>query len=126
MVERLLARNDSESGVRNAILDGIEESSRVIQRLVEPNDDLVKRTLLVADEPVGAALRAVSKDQMVELTSSGGGTDVPDPAIEVFVDDISGRIACARTVCVDFVDYMQLVRMPNGWKIAHILFRNAD
>ena len=89
------------------------------------HDDLVKRTPLSGDEAAETDLRAVSKDRMVELTSSGGGRDVADPAIEVFVDDVSDEIACARTVCVDFVDYMQLVKTPDGWKIANILFRNA-
>ncbi len=89
------------------------------------HDDLVKRTPLSGDEAAETDLRAVSKDRMVELTSSGGGRGVADPAIEVFVDDVSDEIACARTVCVDFVDYMQLVKTPDGWKIANILFRNA-
>ncbi len=75
---------------------------------------------------MGADLRAVSKERMVELTSRGGGRDVTDPDIQVFVDDVSDDIACARTVCVDFVDYMQLARTPDGWKIANILFRNID
>jgi hypothetical protein len=90
------------------------------------HDDLVKRTRLGDAEPAEADLRAVSKERMVELTSSGGGSDVVDPAIEVVVDDVFDDIACARTVCVDYVDYLQLVKTPDGWKIANILFRDAD
>lgn len=87
------------------------------------HDELVKRTPLREDDAPTHGLRVVSKDRMVELTSSGGGSDVTDPAIEVFVDDVSVDIACARTVCADFVDYLQLVETPEGWKIANIIFR---
>ncbi len=115
-------------GVRAAALDYIEgwyagDAERMERSL---HDDLVKRTPLAGDDPEAADLRAVSKERMVEITAGGGGRDVADPAIEVFVDDVSDDIASARTVCVDFVDYMQLVKTPEGWKIANILFRNVD
>jgi hypothetical protein len=89
------------------------------------HDELVKRTPLHEDEST-AGPRIVSKDRMVELTSAGGGIDVTDPPIEVYVDDVSDDIACARTVCADFVDYLHLVDTPNGWKIANIVFRTVD
>ena len=88
------------------------------------HEDLVKRTPLSGDHTEAADLRTVSKQRMVELTSGGGGRDVAEPSIEVVVHDVSDHIASARTVCVDFVDYMQLVKTPRGWKIANILFRN--
>ncbi len=115
-------------GVRAAALDYIEgwyagDAERMERSL---HDDLVKRTPLAGDDTEAADLRAVSKERMVEITAGGGGRDVADPAIEVFVDDVSDDIASARTVCVDFVDYMQLVKTPEGWKIANILFRNVD
>jgi hypothetical protein len=53
------------------------------------------------------AERIVPKARMVEPTLAGGGRDVADPAIEVFVDDVSGDIACARTACADFVEYLR-------------------
>jgi hypothetical protein len=114
--------------VRAIVLDYIEgwytaDAERMERSL---HDDLVKRTPLGGNEAEEAELRAISKERMVELTSSGGGSEVADPAIEVFVDDVSDDIACARTVCSDFVDYMQLARTPDGWKIANILFRNID
>lgn len=113
--------------VRAVALDYIEgwyggDAERMERSL---HDDLVKRTPVSGDEGVTADLRSVSKVRMVELTSSGGGRDVADPAIEVFVDDVSDDIACARTVCADFVDYLQLVNTPDGWKIANILFRST-
>lgn len=86
------------------------------------HDDLLKRTP-APGATTGSDLRSVSKSRMVQLTTSGGGRGVVDPAIEVFVDDVSENIASARTFCVDFVDYLHLARTPDGWKIANILFR---
>ena len=107
------------SAVRAVALDYIEgwydgDAERMERAL---HDDLVKRTPLRGDEAEADDLRRVSKARMVELTQSGGGRDVADPAIEVFVDDLSGDIACARTVCADFVDYLHLVRTSDGWRI---------
>ena len=110
--------------VRDVALDYIEgwytgDADRMERSL---HDDLVKRTPSGVDANT-ADLRAVSKARMVELTLAGGGTDVADPAIEVVVDDVSDDIACARTVCADFVDYLQLTKTPAGWRITQILFR---
>jgi Putative lumazine-binding len=122
-----IATSSDTDRVRAVALDYIEgwyagDAERMERSL---HDDLVKRTPRRGDEPAKADLRTVSKGRMVELTSRGGGSDVADPAIEVVVDDVSDDIACARTVCVEFVDYMQLVKTPDGWKIANVLFRNA-
>jgi hypothetical protein len=86
------------------------------------HNDLAKRTM-VHDEGSGShTLRVVTKERMVEMTASGGGED-PDPVFEVAVDDISGEMASARTISPEYVDYLQLVKTPEGWKIANVLFR---
>ncbi len=87
------------------------------------HDDLAKR-IMVYDEGSGShEFRVVTKERMVEMTASGGGEE-PDPTFEVTVDDISGEIATARTVSPEYIDYLQLVKTPDGWKIANVLFRN--
>jgi hypothetical protein len=121
------AASDVEA-VRAVALDYIEgwytgDAERMERSL---HDDLVKRTPVDADGAAPSGLRVVSKERMVELTTAGGGGDVADPAIEVHVDAVSGDIACARTVCTDFVDFLQLARTPDGWRIANILFRMLD
>lgn len=85
------------------------------------HDDLVKRTP-AGDPDASPPLREVSKERMVELTASGGGSDVAEPGIEVYVDAVHEDIAAARTVCVDYVDHLHLVRTPDGWRITDILF----
>lgn len=84
--------------------------------------DLVKRTMVVGEGFDDPSFRAVSKDRMMEMTAQGGGDD-PDSTFEVTVDDISGDMAAARTVSKEYVDYLQLVKTPKGWKIANVLFR---
>ena len=88
------------------------------------HDDLVKRIPVEGDGSGATELRMVSKERMVELTTAGGGTDVADPAIGIFVDDVSVDIACARVVCADFLDYVHLVKTSAGWKIANVIFRS--
>ena len=83
--------------VRAVALDGIEgwyagDAERMERSL---HNDLVKRTPVQAAEPNAADLRVVTKDRMVKLTRVGGGSDVADPAIEVFVDDETADIASA-------------------------------
>jgi hypothetical protein len=98
-------RSPDTDRVRAVALDDIEgwyagDAERMARSL---HDELIKRTPLVSGDAAQTDLRAVSKGRMVELTSSGGGRDAADPAIEVFVDDVSDDIASARTVCADFV-----------------------
>lgn len=125
------ANDDSASSpsevdaVRAVVLDYIEgwyqgDADRMDRAL---HDDLVKRTPLLGDASPTTDFGVVPKARMIELTLAGGGADVAEPAIEVFIDDLSGDIACARTVCADFVDYLQLAKTDQGWKIANILFR---
>jgi hypothetical protein len=82
--------------------------------------ELAKRVAESADG--SGPLRAVTKDRMLELTRSGGGED-PDATFEVSVDEISGGIASARVVSPEYVDFLHLVRTPQGWQIANVLFR---
>lgn len=118
--------SEAVDAVRSVALDYIEgwyvgDAERMERSL---HDDLVKRTPLRGGGSSAADLRSVSKPRMVELTLTGGGSSVSDPAIDVFVDGVSEDIACARIHCADYVDYVHLVKTPSGWKIANILFRS--
>ncbi|MBT8165227.1 MAG: nuclear transport factor 2 family protein [Acidimicrobiia bacterium] len=84
--------------------------------------DLLKRTMVVDEETGVESLRVVTKERMVEMTESGGGEQAT-PEFEAIVDDISGDIGAAHTISPDYIDYLQLVRTTDGWKIANVLFR---
>ncbi len=118
----------SAESVRSVALDYIEgwylgDAERMERSL---HSDLVKRTPNADDGLDETGLRRVSKERMVELTAAGGGRGVADPAIEVVVDDVGDGLACAHTICADFVDYLHLIETPAGWKIANILFRMVE
>ena len=90
------------------------------------HDDLVKRIPVQGDRSGETGLGMVSKAQTVVLTAAGGGVDVAEPAIEIFVDDVADDIACARVACADFLDYLHLVNTPAGWKIANVIFHHRS
>jgi len=85
--------------------------------------DLVKRIL--AAEGSDGELRAVTKSRMVDLTAAGGGKD-PDATSEIVVHHISGDIATAQVLSPEYLDYLHLVRTPDGWRIANILFETRE
>lgn len=67
-VERLLVRSEGEGGVRNAILDGIEESNRAIRKL-----DLGAGTTILAIEIANGTLRSYhAGDSMAVLIDARG------------------------------------------------------
>lgn len=85
------------------------------------HDDLAKRILT---SPAGD-LGTVSKAQMLELTAAGGG-EMIDPEYETVVSQISRDIASAVVTSPEYVDFLQLARTTDGWKIVNILFRSRN
>lgn len=83
------------------------------------HEDLAKR-ILTSD---AGDLRTVTKARMLELTAGGGG-DEPDPEYETVVFQVSEDIASARVTSPEYVDFLQLARTTDGWKIVNVLFRN--
>jgi hypothetical protein len=95
------------------------ESSRR-ERALHP--DLVKRSL--ADD--GSSVDTISAREMIEATGAGIGR-TRDPGverrrIEVRVDHVHGDIAAVTVTSAVYVDYLQLVRTREGWKIANVLW----
>jgi len=86
--------------------------------------DLVKR-IQSGEDPSESQLQMVSKARMVEMTAKGGG-ELPDADVEVKVYDVSAGVASARTVSPEYIDYLHLVKTPEGWKIANVLFITRD
>jgi Putative lumazine-binding len=95
------------------------ESSRM-QRALHP--DLVERSL--GDD--GSSVDTISAREMIEATVEGiGGTRDPGVErrhIEVRVDHVHGDIAAVTVTSAVYVDYLQLVRTREGWKIANVLW----
>jgi len=111
------------AAIENAARDYIEgcytgDTNRMDRAL---HEELVKR---IPGEG-GSALRAVTKERMMELTADGGG-DSPEAEFEIEVYDVSDSVATARTVSPEYIDYLHLVQTPDGWKIANVLFITRD
>lgn len=85
------------------------------------HENLVKRTPIAES----GDLRMVTKARMLELTAAGGG-ESPDPDFDTVVFEISGDIATARVTSPEYVDFLQLAKTPDGWKIVNVLFRTRD
>ena len=91
-----------------------------MERALHP--DLVKRSL-ASD---GRSVDTISAREMVEATTDGVGR-TRDPGsnrrnIEIHVDHVHGDIATVTATSAVYVDYLQLVRTREGWKIANVLW----
>jgi ketosteroid isomerase-like protein len=92
-----------------------------MDRVLHP--ELVKRR---PGEDEGAALPVTTKERMLELTAQGAGhADGADRRLEVTVEDVADDIASVTVRSAVYHEYLQLVRTPDGWKIANALWRYA-
>jgi hypothetical protein len=92
-----------------------------MERALHPG--LVKRSL--ADD--GSGLKDLTAQEMVEATARGVGKKRDesiggDRRIEISVDDIHGGIASVTAHSAVYVDYLQLARTREGWKIVNALW----
>jgi hypothetical protein len=93
-----------------------------MERALHP--DMVKR--YVDAMPGGRqVVQSVTRDIMVEMTRTGGGSKTPADSrnISVAVLEISGDIAVAKTVSSEFVDYLSLAKCNGRWVIVNVLWR---
>jgi len=91
-----------------------------MERALHP--DLVKRS--VAED--GMSVETISAREMVEATAKGIGL-TRDPGkqardIQIHVDHVYDDIATATGTSAIYVDYLQLARTRDGWKIVNVLW----
>jgi hypothetical protein len=94
-----------------------------MERALHP--DLVKRSL--AED--GMSVETISAREMVEATANGIGL-TRDPGkqardIQIHVDHVYEDIATVTVTSAIYVDYLQLVRTREGWKIANVLWESV-
>ena len=65
-----------------------------------------------------------TRDTMVTYAAAGQGrrADEIDRRYDVDVNDVYGDIAAAVVHSVPYVDYLHLVRTPDGWRILNALW----
>jgi len=91
-----------------------------MERALHP--DLVKRSL--AED--GVSVETISAREMVEATAKGIGL-TRDPGkqardIQIHVDHVFEEIATVAVESAIYVDYLQLARTRDGWKIVNVLW----
>jgi putative lumazine-binding protein len=91
-----------------------------MERALHP--DLVKRSL--AED--GMSVETISAREMVEATAKGIGL-TRDPGkqardIQIHVDHVYEDIATVTATSLIYVDYLQLARTQDGWKIVNVLW----
>ena len=108
-----------EAVVRDYIDGWHEGDAQRMERSL--HDDLVKRTV-GQDASAPISLSSVTKTQMVQLTSEGGGRS-PGATAQVVVHHVEGDLASAHVATDDYLDYLHLARTGDTWRIVHDLFR---
>jgi hypothetical protein len=115
-----------EAAVRQAALDYAEgwfegDPQRMAHSL---HPKLVKRALKVDPDTGTHDLNYLTKDDMVRLTTEGGGLDVPRDTLIYKIDilEIVQEIAVVRCETTPYIDHLQLVKQNGQWQIANILY----
>ena len=93
-----------------------------MERALHP--DLAKRS--PDDAPAPGELEKLTAPEMIEATAKGIGKtrDVPDRGLEVEVEHVHREIANVTVRSAVYVEYLQLVRTREGWKIVNALWQH--
>jgi putative lumazine-binding protein len=117
-------RTATENAIKAAIVDYYEgwwagDPTRM-ERAVHP--DLAKRALL-SD---GRSLDQDTASSMVAATARGAGRkQAGDRIVELVFHDVDETMAAVKVRTGVYVEYLHLVRISEGWKIANVLYRRV-
>jgi hypothetical protein len=115
---------DCEHAIVAAALDYYEGwfdgTSERMERAL--HSELVKRSL-----QEDRSIDTISAREMIDATAEGIGRkrDPGDRRINVHIDHVHGSIATATVTSAVYVDYLQLVRDGEEWKILNVLWASA-
>jgi hypothetical protein len=114
------------AALRGTALDYIEgwygaDAGRMSRAL---HPELLKRIHLAAPDGEGSYVQTMGRSQLVTSTGLGGGSETPqgERRSEVRILDVFRGAAVIRVSATDFVDYLNLVRTEEGWKILNVLW----
>jgi putative lumazine-binding protein len=116
------ARTTTENAIKAAILDYYEgwwtgDATRMERAL---HSDLAKRALM-AD---GISLDQDTASSMVAATARGVGRKrAGDRIVELVFHDVDETMAAVKVRTNVYVEYLHMVRISDGWKIANVLYR---
>jgi hypothetical protein len=107
--------------VRDYVEGWFDGDAARMDRALHP--ELVKRSRgLEGDDP--DVLETLTKSDMVEATRDGEGVgkDASDRRIEIRIDYLGGGIASVTCLCHCYVDLLELIEMPEGWRIINAVW----
>lgn len=112
------------AAIRATALDYIEgwyagDAARM-ERALHPN--LAKRIVRRSDTTV--SLGDMTAEQLINATRSGYGTRTPagEQQKDVTILDIFRNAAVVKIVARDWVDYLQIAKWENDWRIVNVLW----
>jgi len=87
------------------------------------HSDLAKRAIR-KDEKGKDILYHLSKEQMLEKTKEGAGSDTPAGKrhLEITILDRYEEIATVKVVANDYIDYLHLAKQDGQWLIVNALW----
>lgn len=90
--------------------------------------ELTKRGFQPSPATGGHFVNHLTASNMVELTRAGVGKKTPRATNKtaVMILDVYRDIASVKTVCSEFIDYLQLVKIDGQWKIINVLWEPTE
>lgn len=119
-------RDDDRAAIERTALDYVqgwyEGDAERMGRALHP--ELAKRAYRPDPQTGEPRFRHATREQMVEATRRGGGSDTPasQRTYTVTVQDVYGEIASARVESFKYVDYLHLARVAGVWQIVNVLW----
>ncbi len=94
-----------------------------MKRALHP--DLNKRSVRVETNALKLSTPSTAQ-QMIGWTGDGEGKALrpADPAIVIKVDDVYDHIATVTVHSAIYMEYLQLMKTPQGWRIVNALYMN--
>jgi hypothetical protein len=65
-------------------------------------------------------------EEMIEATAAGRGRPRAGEKLDIRIAEIGGGIASVNVFADHYVDFLHLIRTPDGWRIINALWRWSD
>jgi len=115
----------TENAIKTTVLDYYEGwwtgDQLRMERALHPG--LAKRSLM----PDGRSLNQDTAASMIDLTARGAGRKQAGDRIEELVFfEVDETMATVKVRTGVYLEYLHLVRLPDGWKILNALWRSVN
>lgn len=71
-------------------------------------------------------LDETTAEEMIEGTAAGVGRARAGDELDIRIAELGGGIASVNVYADHYVDFLHLIRTPDGWRIVNALWRWAD